>query len=261
MLEPRLEQIQKLLFTSGHVTVQDLAMNTQSSAATVRRDLERLEGLGLVTRTRGGARLAQTSGAEIAFQAREHQEVGYKRAIAASAYKLLRPGSNVLLDAGTTVLQLARLIRRNPLPLTVITNSIPVIQELLGIAQVKLFVLGGQLRSENLSSVGVYAEDALRRFWAEQLFLGSNAVHLNHGLSSFDALEASINAVMLERSETRILLSDSSKFGARALHHVAPLQSLHRIITDQRLSKIWKSAPQLGGVQLETVQLETVEAT
>ena len=142
MLEPRLEQIQKLLFSSGHITVQDLADKTRSSAATVRRDLERLEGLGLVTRTRGGARLAQTSGAEIAFQAREHQEVGYKRAIAASAYKLLRPGSNVLLDAGTTVLQLARLIRRNPLPLTVITNSIPVIQELLGIAQVKLFVLG-----------------------------------------------------------------------------------------------------------------------
>ena len=253
MLEPRLEQIQKLLFTSGHATVGDLAANTQSSAATVRRDLERLEGLGLVTRTRGGARLAQTSGAEIAFQAREHQEVAFKRAIAASAYKLLRPGSNVLLDAGTTVLQLARLIRRKPMPLTVITNSVPVTQELLGLNQVKLFILGGQLRSENLSSVGVYAEDALRRFWAEQLFLGSNAVHLEHGLSSHDPLEASINAVMLERSETRILLSDSSKFGARAMHCVAPLQSLHRIITDQRLPDHWSNALQSTGVQLETV--------
>ena len=254
MLEPRLEQIQKLLFSSGYVTVGDLAQNTQSSAATVRRDLERLEGLGLVTRTRGGARLAQTSGAEIAFQAREHQEVAYKRAIATSAYKLLRPNSNVLLDAGTTVLQLARLIRRKPMPLTVITNSIPVTQELLGIAQVKLFVLGGQLRSENLSSVGVYAEDALRRFWAEQLFLGSNAVHLEHGLSSHDPLEASINAVMLERSETRILLSDSSKFGARAMHCVAPLRSLHRIITDQRLPDHWSNALQTTGVQLEMVE-------
>ena len=152
MLEPRLEQIQKLLFSSGHVSVGDLAANTQSSAATVRRDLERLERLGLVTRTRGGARLAQTSGAEIAFQAREHQEVAYKRAIAASAYKLLRPNSNILLDAGTTVLQLARLIRRKPLPLTVITNSIPVTQELLGIAQIKLFLLGGQLLKFSLRS-------------------------------------------------------------------------------------------------------------
>ena len=254
MLEPRLEQIQKLLFSSGHVTVQDLAQNTRSSAATVRRDLERLEGLGLVTRTRGGARLAQTSGAEIAFQAREHQEVAFKRAIAASAYKLLRPNSNVLLDAGTTVLQLARLIRRKPMPLTIITNSVPVTQELLGIAQVKLFLLGGQLRSENLSSVGMYAEEALRRFWAEQLFLGSNAVHLEHGLSSHDPLEASINAVMLERSERCILLSDSSKFGARAMHRVAALQSVQHIITDNRLSATWKSAPQLEGLQLEMVE-------
>ncbi len=253
MLQPRLEHIQQLLYAAGHATVDDLAEHTHSSAATVRRDLERLEALGLVTRTRGGARLAQTSGAEIAFQVREHQGVNFKRAIAEAAYTLLRPGANIILDAGTTVLQLARLIRRHPLPLTVITNSLPVVQELIGLAQVRLYALGGQLRPENLSSVGVYAEDAIRRFWADQLFLGSNAIHPEHGLSSFDPLEASINAAMLERSEQHVLLSDSSKFGVRAMHHVAPLNAIHTAITDARLPMDWATRLRDAGISVQTV--------
>jgi DeoR/GlpR family transcriptional regulator of sugar metabolism len=253
MLEQRLHHIQQLLFADGYSSVQTLAERTQSSEATVRRDLERLSGLGLVTRTRGGARLAQTSGAEIAFQAREHQEVTYKRLIAEAAYKLLRPGSTVLLDAGTTVLQLARMIRRQPIALTVITNSFAVTQELLGLETVKLFLLGGQIRPENLSSVGVYAEEALKKFWIEQLFLGSNAVHFEHGLSSHDSSEASLNALMLERSETRILLADSSKFGSTAMHHVAPLTRLSRVITDSRLPKTWVKSLRDNQVKLETV--------
>jgi DeoR family fructose operon transcriptional repressor len=253
MLEPRLEHIQHLLYTRGHSSVHDLAQHTHSSEATVRRDLERLEALGLVTRTRGGARLAQTSGAEVAFQAREHQHVAFKRAVAEAAYALLQPGSNVILDAGTTVLQLARLIRRKPVALTVITNSLPVIQELVGIAQIKLYALGGQLRPENLSSVGVYAEDALRRFWADQLYLGSNAVHLEHGLSSYDPLEASINTAMLERSDTHILMTDSSKFNLRAMHHVAPLSALHHVITDARLPRDWADRIRSSEAQLHLV--------
>ncbi len=253
MLEERLQQIQKILFSQGLSSVQSLAAGTQSSPATVRRDLDRLEQIGIVTRTRGGAKLAQSTGAEIAFQAREHQDVHFKRAIAETAYALLRPGGIVLLDAGTTVLQLARIIRLNPLPLTVITNSVPVTQELMGLTEIKLFTLGGQLRPENLSSVGIYAEEALQRFWAEQLFLGSNAVHLEHGLSSHDPQEARINRLMLERSETRFLLADSSKFDARAMHHVAPLNELHQVITDSRLSQHWRAALKKTRVKLEVV--------
>jgi DeoR/GlpR family transcriptional regulator of sugar metabolism len=253
MLEQRLQHIQQLLFAAGYSSVQALAERTRSSEATVRRDLERLSGLGLVTRTRGGARLAQTSGAEIAFQAREHQEVTYKRLIAEAAYTLLHPGSTVLLDAGTTVLQLARIIRRQPMALTVITNSFAVTQELLGLETVKLFLLGGQIRPENLSSVGVYAEEALKKFWIEQLFLGSNAVHSEHGLSSHDPSEASLNALMLERSESRILLADSSKFGSTAMHHVAPLNRLNRVITDHRLAKTWVKSLRENRVKLEIV--------
>jgi DeoR family fructose operon transcriptional repressor len=251
MLEERLQRIQHLLFTQGPSSVGALAESTHSSEATIRRDLDRLEQLGLVERTRGGAKLAQTTGVEVAFQAREHQQVAHKRAIARTAYESLRPEGTVLLDAGTTVLQLARIIRLHPIPLTVITNSLAVAQELLGVNGINLYLLGGQMRTENLSSVGVYAEDALRRFWADQLFLGSNAVHPEQGLSSHDPQEASINRLMLERAETRYLLVDSSKFDSRAMHHVAPLSSLGCVVTDSRLPPRWRETLGQIGVRLE----------
>jgi DeoR/GlpR family transcriptional regulator of sugar metabolism len=249
MLEERLQRIQHLLFTQGPSSVSALAELTHSSEATIRRDLDRLEQLGLVERTRGGAKLAHGAGIEVAFQAREHQHVAHKRAIAQTAYEHLRSNSTILLDAGTTVLQLARIIRLNPLPITIITNSLAVAQEVLGVGGINLYLLGGQVRPENLSSVGMYTEEALRRFWADQLFLGSNAVHLEQGLSSFDPQEASINRVMLERAETRYLLADSSKFDSRAMHHVAPLSSLQHVITDSRLPTGWRDA--LGQLNIE----------
>jgi DeoR/GlpR family transcriptional regulator of sugar metabolism len=253
MLEERLQRIQQILFAQGMSSVGALAEHTHSSEATIRRDLDRLEGLGLVERTRGGAKLAQGAGVEVAFQAREHQEVAFKRAIARAAHAHLRPDTTVLLDAGTTVLQLARIIRLEPMPLTVITNSLAVSQELIGVPGINLYILGGQVRPENLSSVGFYAEESLRRFWATQLFLGSNAVHPEHGLSSHDPQEANINRLMLERAETCYLLADSSKFDARAMHHVSGLDSIHHVVTDARLESRWQEALRGHGVGLELV--------
>lgn len=235
MLEIRLKKIQQYLYSHGTATVQDLADHTGASVATIRRDLVKMEEEGLISRTYGGATLTSENGVEIAFQVREHQYLKEKRAIAEAAYAHLKSGMTVFLDAGTTVLQMARIIKMQPLPLFVITNGISVAQELIGVSEVKVMLLGGQIRPENLSNVGPYAERMLENFWFDLLFLGTSAVRLDHGLFTLDAAEASLNFKMLERAGEKVLLADSSKFNRSAPYRVAELSALSRIITDHHL--------------------------
>ena len=250
MLEERLKQIQQFLYTNGASSIQELVDYTNSSPATIRRDLVKLEESGMIERTHGGARLAETSGLEVAFSLREYKQLEEKRAIAQVAYDLLRPETTVLMDAGTTVLQLARAIRLNPLPLTVVTNGLALAQELLGLSEVRVIFLGGQLRAENFSSVGPYAEAMLEEFWFDQLFLGTTAVSPDGFLHTLDAGEASMNKKMLARASERILLADAHKFGQTAPFRVAPLAGLSQIISNTTLGKDWLEQINGAGVKL-----------
>lgn len=239
MLEERLRQIQQFLYSHGASSLQALVAHTRSSPATVRRDLAKLEEAGLIERTHGGARLAEASGLEVAFSLREYKQLEQKRAIAGAAYALLRPESTVLMDAGTTVLQLARAIRLNPLPLTVITNGLALAQELTGTQKVQVIFVGGLLRDDNLSSVGPYAEALLEEFYCDQLFLGATAISPDGYMQTLDAAEASINKKMLSRAGECILLADSTKFGRSGPFRVAGLQSLTQVISDAGLEAAW----------------------
>ncbi len=255
MLENRLTKIRQHLYANGPTSLQHLSELTGSSAATVRRDLIRLEEEGVVVRTYGGAALADEGVMETAFQARESQHLHAKRAIAEAAYKHLRPGSTIFLDAGTTVLQLARVLRLKPIPLTVITNGLAVAQEMLNLKETRVTLLGGQLRPENLSSVGPFAERILEECWFDQLFLGASAIHLERGIFTLDASEATLNRKMLEHATTRILMADATKFGQTAPYFVAPIQTVDHVISDTQLKD--PSARKLTdlGVHLERVPL------
>ena len=103
----------------------------------------------------------------------------------------------MFLDAGTTVLQLARLIRINPLPLRIFTNGLAVAQEFLNVPDLEVAILGGQLRSENASLVGPQAEAMLESLWFDQLFLGASAIGPDGAIYSVDSAEASFNKCML----------------------------------------------------------------
>ena len=260
MYEDRLKTIQHYLYAHGTSSIETLVEHLGASPATVRRDLVRLEAEGVIERTHGGARLAESSGLEVAFNVRERENWEVKRAIGRAAYQLLRPDSTVLMDAGTTVLQLARAIRLNPMPLTVITNGLALAQELVGLEGVKVILLGGQLRADNLSSVGPYAEKLLEEFWCDQLFLGTTAINGEHNLMTLDADEASINRKMLERASESVLLADSSKFGHRGPYRVANLEGISSIITDDGLSENWRKQVGTLGINLECARLNGEQA-
>ncbi|MBD9452629.1 MULTISPECIES: DeoR/GlpR family DNA-binding transcription regulator [Rhizobium] len=235
----RLDAIRSHLYANGFSTIQALADATGSSLATVRRDLQILEEEGAIDRVHGGARIAEGSSVEIAFQEREKQHLSAKRVIATAAYELLHPRSAIFLDAGTTVLQLARLIRINPLPLRIFTNGLTVAQEFLNIPNLEVVLLGGQLRSENASLVGPQAEAMLDGIWFDQLFLGVSAISPDGAIYSVDSAEASLNRHMLARSANRFVLADSSKFGTMATYKVAPL-NVAQVITDSGLAVHWR---------------------
>ncbi len=253
MLEQRLKTIQEHLFARGVLSIKTLVEITKSSPATVRRDLCKLESEGVVQRTHGGARLAESSSFEVAFGLRERENIEIKRAIGRAAHALLKPGGTVLMDSGTTVLQLARAVRLEPMPLTVITNGLALAQELVGVPQVTVILLGGSLRSDNLSSVGPYTEKLMAEFWCDQLFLGATAIDKSENLATLDANEASINRKMLERAKQRILLLDSGKFGHSAPYRVTGLSGITQVITDSRLATAWSKRLKLLGIGLQLV--------
>jgi DeoR family fructose operon transcriptional repressor len=245
----RLDAIRSHLYAHGFSSIQSLADSVGASLATIRRDLQVLEQEGSIDRVHGGARIAEGSSVEVAFQERAKRNLAAKRAIAAAAYKLLVPHATVFLDAGTTVLQLSRLIRINPLPLRIFTNGLAVAQEFLNVPNLEVAVLGGILRSENASFVGPQAEAMLETLWFDQLFLGASAIGSDGAIYSVDSAEASLNKRMLSRAAQRFLLADSSKFGTMATYRVAPLAGT-RIVTDSRLPSDWRD--RLADMEVDT---------
>lgn len=231
----RTADISALLFAQGETPVTDLARLLGASLATIRRDLVQLEQQGLVERIHGAARLASTAKAEVGHKAREDRNLAAKRAIARIAYGQLRAGDTVLLDAGTTVLQLARQIRLAPMPLTVVTNGLAVAQELADVPEVQLCLLGGRLRPGQLSVVGPLAETMLQSLWLTHAFLGASALSHDLWLSSFDAEEARLNATMAARADQVWVLADHSKLGPRATFAVRHLTGAETLITDRAL--------------------------
>ncbi|MGN7293018.1 DeoR/GlpR family DNA-binding transcription regulator [Rhizobium sp. SAFR-030] len=256
MKSDRAQAIRQFLFSNGSSQIAAIAEAVGASVPTLRRDLTQLEEQGVIVRTHGGARLSDHFEGEVAFEQREAQGLAAKRAIGDLAYDMLQPGTSVFLDSGTTVLQLARRIRLDPLPLNIFTNCLPAAQLLIDVEGVKVTLLGGHLRKENSSLVGPLAEEMLDRLWFKQLFLGGGAIAEDGNIYSVDENESRLNTVMLSRAEQRILLADSSKFGARLTYKVAPLSRLQTIISDNGLGAEWIERIEAFGTEITLAALQ-----
>lgn len=241
MQPDRLAQIRHHLYRHGATSVTELASLVESSVATIRRDLQRLEEQGYVRRTHGGAEIIGSGNAEVGFHARESHRLNIKRAIADAAYDQLIENTSIFLDSGTTVLQLAKRLRLHPIPLTVFTNSVAIVDALLDTPKIHLMLLAGRVRNENRSIVGPLAERSIEALWFDQLFLGASAVQPDGSIATPDSDEASLNAAMLRHSTMRFLLMDSGKFGKHATFTVGTLNDVTHVVTDDHLEEEWRS--------------------
>jgi DeoR family transcriptional regulator of aga operon len=250
--EERRREVLGILQRDGRVLVKDLARHFHTSQITIRKDLEFLDGQGVIQRTHGGA-LPLQAGTLFDPTLREKEKLHRKQKmeIAQAAAQLVEEGQSVVLDSGTTTTAIARELKEK-VKLTVITNAINIAAELAG-THIELILTGGMLRKNSFSLVGPLAERVLRQLSADILFLGVDGFDTRAGLFTPNLLESEVNRVMVEISRRTIAVCDSSKFGRRSLCNIMPVNMVHEVITDKLISKSDLRALKDAGVKVTLV--------
>jgi DeoR/GlpR family transcriptional regulator of sugar metabolism len=239
----RKNHILKLLDEKSAVTVGELAESLEVSEVSIRKILNGLARQGLLRRTRGGAVSMSVPARESDLRAKEKTNTRQKKAIAARAYDFVSDYSSLYLDAGTTTLELVRLIgngsKRN---LTVVSNAFNIAAGFMDSPDLEIILTGGGLRHGVGSCVGPIAEQAVASLCFDMAFIAANHVSLQNGATTPSLAEARIKRLSAERAAKKILLCDSSKFsGSASLACIAPLKFFDLVITDDGLSETLRS--------------------
>lgn len=238
--EERLLRIVEMVSRNGKVTVAELCEALAVSQVTIRRDLERLEEEKLLLRTHGGAiapeRQLPLAVQEKSFSEKEEAYVREKERIAEAASQLVSDDEAILLTPGTTNMFLARkLIGKKRL--TVVTNAANIAMQIGHQADWNVILTGGKMRQKSFALVGPMAESSLSKVKVDKLFLGVDGWDPQAGLTTPNLEEASVNRQMISIARQVILVADHSKFGRVCFAQIAGLESVHTIITDQKLSE------------------------
>jgi DeoR/GlpR family transcriptional regulator of sugar metabolism len=238
MMEPkeRREAILTSLAEGGYVPVDALARQLDVSQMTIRRDLDRLEEERVVLRVHGGATLNDGRGSrERAVDERVTDSQMEKRAIGREAATLIRDGDTVMIDAGTTTVEIARhLIGRTGI--TVVTNSLAVLETLAQSPGTRVIGTGGEIKHRERAFVGPVAETMLSQRRATIAFISAAGCSLSDGPTDYEDSEVAIKRTMLACSYRPYLIFDASKFGRVAPLVIAPLNEFDGIVTDTRLA-------------------------
>ncbi len=222
---------------AGAVSIADLSHSLGVSVSTLRRDIDQLDGAGLLERTRGGAvsRAAGVKTFEPEVAVRSTLALPEKRAIGQKAAGLIQPGQTVLFDSGTTTLEAARTAAARAIRFTAVTNDLAIAALLSAAAGVDVVMPGGSLRSGTPTILGSTAIEFVSRLSVDLLFLGAHAVQEGR-LSDTSVELADLKRTMITVAERRVLLADSSKFGRSAFAAFGTAADLHRVITDEGLA-------------------------
>lgn len=253
LVEERRRRILDRLEKQETVTVEDLARSFNVSAVTIRGDLEALSEAGMLVRSHGGALRRMEGYPDVPVKVKETLNHPQKVRIAERAVKMIRENETVVLDSGTTTLEIARQIRRLAAGLkglTVITNALNIALELSAATSVRVIMLGGILRSMSQSLVGPHAEQALKGLQADRAFIGVDGLDLDVGLMTPDVLEAQLTAMMLQIAKEVVIVADSSKFGRRSLSVISRLEPGHKVISDDGVPDEVRAALKARKVEL-----------
>jgi DeoR/GlpR family transcriptional regulator of sugar metabolism len=231
----RRERVRQIVRSRHAVRVEDLKDELGVSTATIRRDLDELEESGELRRVHGGAVSIEDRPIETRFEAKATEHAAEKQRIAERAVELVEPDSTVYLDAGSTCLELARLLAHRT-DVTVVSNSLPAIIELAGQGP-RLVVVGGELRPLSQAIVGPLSVPTLDALYVDRAFMGTFSLSLDAGLTTTDPAEAFTKERALTRAREVVLLVDGSKLGTRSLAHAGRLDQVDVVITDADLDE------------------------
>lgn len=254
----RRERIIAELRTNPTVRVAALARAFGVSTETVRRDLDALSDGGLVSRTYGGAALPAI-GVEPSLAERQRELTEERERIARRAFELLAPREVIMVDCGSTTWHFARRLAIEPLPLTVVTNSLGIASTLAANPALRVVVCPGDYAAGEGGTFGPDTLDFLRRFHADKAVIGAGGLTVE-GPTEVQPDAAWVKRAMIERARRRILLVDHSKFDQARYEVVCPLGDLDDLVTDARPPPALADAIGAGGVSLH-VALPEISAT
>lgn len=246
--QERYEKILYLLKQKNVLKIEELVTSFGISVETARRDLNYLEKEGFIKKVYGGATLVKPMITEPVSSERLAQHTDEKRAIGKKCSEFINDGDSVLLEIGTTTLQVAKHIKEKK-KLTIVTNSIYVINELID-TSFDLYMIGGKVRHEEWSVSGSVSLLELEQFHFNKAIIGAGAVTAKNGISDYNIEESLVRKKIIERSKEIILVADHSKFGFDAFMHVCPIESIDIIVTGKDLSQEIISEFQELNVQL-----------
>jgi len=231
--EQRRRKILELLEHKGQITVGDIVEKFSISAVTARGDLDALASGGAAIRSHGGAVRQMEANRDYPLRLKAALHRSEKTKIGRAAADLIQPVEVIILDSGTTTAEIARQLKaKNLQQVTVITNALNIVSELVDANGISVIGLGGLLRPVSLSFVGPQAEAMLRDLHADRLFLAVDGFDFENGPSTPDVLEAQLNAVMMSVARETNVVADYSKLGRRSVSRIGPIEKVHRLITD-----------------------------
>ena len=229
----RQRQILSLLSRQGRLSVAEIVEQFSISEATARRDLESLASEGKVQRVHGGAIAVEQAPPELPILERENEEADEKTRIGRVAAELIADNESVFLGSGTTVLDVAKNLRDRK-NLTVITNSLPVLNTLAGLKEITVISLGGQLRDSELSFIGHITEQALAEIRVDKVVMGTRGISLEHGLTNDYLQETLTDRAILRIGREVIIVADHTKVNRVSTVLLAPLDAVHTFVTNEQ---------------------------
>ena len=232
----RHKQILSLLVKQRRLSISEIVDQFSISEATARRDLESLASEGKVQRVHGGALAVEQAPPELPILERQGEQSNEKIRIGHAAAGLVSNNETIFLGSGTTVLEVAKNLR-NRKNLTVITNSLPVLNALAGSKNTTVISLGGMLRDSELSFIGHITEQALAEVRVDKVIMGARGVSLEHGLTNDYLQETLTDRAILKIGRQVIIVADHTKVNRVSTVLLAPLDSIHALVTDSEADK------------------------
>ncbi len=255
--EVRHSRIRDLLDERGELRISEINEALDVSEATVRRDLDEMASRGWIRRTHGGALRAERADPEPPLRLRQAANSGEKELIAKAAATFARSGETIFLGSGTTVAAMVPHLASLE-DLRVVTNSLPVITQLAGREDVELIVVGGLFRHSEGSMVSSLADEALRQYRADHVFMGIRGINAIDGLTNSSISEAATDRMILQVASHRVILADHTKFGQVSTFVVGPVDQASVIVTSSMTDEVQLN--ELAACAVDIVKAEEVIA-
>lgn len=233
LIEERRLRIVQIIQDKKKVSIAELSREIGVSEITIRRDLKDLSDKGIIHRVHGGAIVTKPNTIDLPVLERIQKENEQKESIGLAAAALIKDGDSVFIGSGSTTAYVARnLVNRKRL--TVITNALNVGMEFSDPVGITVVVIGGMLRSSELSMIGHIADQALREVRVDKVIIGMTAISVDKGLSNDYLPEVMTDRAIFDMAQEVILVADHTKFGKVASGYVAPINRITTLITDHK---------------------------